>query len=103
MKKEMQEAWDKAFAQPGEAIPVGRAVVCDDCDADWTDRPESGGFVFESKGICPDCAPKWRKLIKRYNEERYIRAFCEPGESFADFIRNWRGPDAFIRVTRGRP
>lgn len=99
----MQEVWDKAFAQPGEKIPVGRAVVCDICDQDWTDRPESGGYLFCSYGYCPDCADKGLNSIKRYNEERYIRAFCEPGVSFADFIRRLRGPDAFIRVTKGRP
>ena len=48
MKDEMKQAWDAAFEHPGEAIPVGRNVVCDICDADWTDRPESGGLDRKS-------------------------------------------------------
>jgi hypothetical protein len=98
MKDEMKQAWDAAFDHPGEAIPVGRNVVCDICDQDWTDRPESGGFLFVSKAYCPDCAVEGLRTIKRYKEERRIRALCG-SESFADFVRRLRGPDAFIRVT----
>ena len=28
---------------------VGRTVICDDCGADYTDRPDTGGLVFQSK------------------------------------------------------
>lgn len=49
---DLKKEWDAAFKHPGEAIPVGRNVVCDICDADWTDRPESGGFLFVSKAYC---------------------------------------------------
>ena len=54
---DLKKEWDAAFEHPGEAIPVGRTVVCDICDQDWTDRPESGGFLFVSKAYCPDEAP----------------------------------------------
>ena len=100
MKDELAKKWDAAFDHPGEKIPVGRDVVCDICDKDWTDDPRSGGFLFVSKAYCPDCAVEGLRTIKRYKEERYIRAVCKPDESFADFVRNLRGPDAFIRVTK---
>jgi hypothetical protein len=98
MRDELKAAWDGAFDHPGEKFPVGRAVVCDICDKDWTDDPRSGGFLFVSKAYCPDCAVEGLRTIKKYKEERYIVAICG-GESFADFVRRMRGPDAFIRVT----
>lgn len=97
---DLQTAWDKAFAAPGELVPVGRTVVCDGCSADWTDRPGGGGFLFGSYGYCPDCAPRMLEDIERFHEEGYIRARCEAGESFADFVRRMRGPDAGIRVSK---
>jgi hypothetical protein len=98
-EKPLDEVWNAAFAHPGEAFPVGRTVVCDDCSGDWTDRKESGGFLFLSKAICPDCAPKFMQSIAKYNEHKHIRGTCPTLESFADFVRRMRGPDAFIRVT----
>lgn len=100
MNPKLQAKWDEAFARPGEKVLVGRDVVCDVCSEDWTDELESGGFLFGSYGYCPDCAPRGLETIKKYNEERYIRARCEEGESFADFIRRMRGPDAYIRVSQ---
>lgn len=99
MNKALEAAWDRAFAEPGEFQPVGRAVVCDVCSGDWTDRPESGGFLFSSYAYCPDCAAEGLKTIRKYNEERYILARCPAGESYADFVRRLRGPKAGIRVT----
>jgi hypothetical protein len=103
MSEDMQRKWDAAFANPGEAIPVGETVVCDDCDVDYTNRPDSGGFIFETKAICPACAPGWRKLIEADGEQHFVRAVCPEGVTFAAFVRAWRGPGAAIRVTRGRP
>lgn len=99
MKPTLQAKWAQAFASPGEKIEIGRDVVCDFCSKDWTDSPESGGFLFGSYGTCPDCAPAFLENVRRYNEERVIKAFCPQGESFADFIRGERGEKAFIRVS----
>ena len=99
MNEKLRAAWEAAFARPGELVPVGRAVVCDVCSADWTERPESGGFLFGSYAYCPDCAAKGLETIKKYREERYISARCGGEESFADFARRMRGPEAGIRVT----
>ena len=102
MNEEMERKWDEAFANPGEAIPVGDTVLCDSCDCDFTSRADSGGFIFESTAICPACAPSWRRLIALYGEHSMVRAVCLEGQTFASFVRAWRGPNAAIRVTRGR-
>ena len=69
---------------------IGDSVLCDLCGKDWTASPVSGGFVFESKGVCPDCAPNFMKDIEKYGEQDYIRATCPEGKSHADFIRDYR-------------
>jgi hypothetical protein len=102
MNEDMDRKWDAAFANPGEAIPVGETVVCDDCNGDYTNRADSGGFIFQSNAICPTCAPRWRKLIALYGETHHVRAVCPEGVTFAAFVRAWRGPGAAIRVTRGQ-
>lgn len=69
-----------------EVIP-GDNVICDLCDKDFTDLPDQGGFLFLSKGVCPDCAPRFEAKVKEFQEEEFIRARCPPGKSFADWIR----------------
>jgi hypothetical protein len=41
-------------------IDPGRTVVCDDCNADYTDSPDTGGLLFGSRAICPQCQQKTR-------------------------------------------
>jgi hypothetical protein len=41
--------------------------------------------------------------VVRFNEQKHIRGTCPTDESFADFVRRMRGPDAFIRVTVAKP
>jgi hypothetical protein len=96
---DLKKEFDEAYNRPGEKILVGRNVVCDICDADWTDRTETGGFLFQSKAVCPDCAPAFMASIESYGEQRYIKGHCTPGMAFADWVRELRGPDAFIQVT----
>lgn len=94
----LDELWNAARANPGEAQPLGDTVVCDICSADYTHRNESGGFIFSSSAYCPECAVKGMESIKRYGEERHIKATCPPDQSFADFVREYRGPDAGITI-----
>jgi len=100
----LNAAWDAAFdlANNGVAIPIGDIVVCDDCNEDYTNSTESGGFIFGSRGICPDCAGQWMVAIERHKEQRYIKKRCREGQSFADMVREFRGPNATIKVTGGR-
>lgn len=78
---------------------LGRTVLCDDCNEDFTDRADSGGIVFQSKGLCPVCAPIWISRAEEYNETYAIKARCPNGVSFADFIREYRGPNAAVTIT----
>ncbi len=71
-------------------IEPGNIVLCDWCDKDWTDRPESGGFLLQSKAICPDCADKTLESLTHFNEEHLIRDRCPEGVSFADWVRSFR-------------
>lgn len=98
MPPQMKALWEKAEANPGMRVPVGANVVCDVCAADWTERTEPGGFIFESKAYCPPCASRAEPEIKRYGEEWAIRARCPADQSFADFVRAYRGPDAWVEI-----
>ncbi len=68
-------------------VDPGDSVFCDLCNADKTDCPQSGGFMFQSKAICPDCCDAFEKTAKQYNELHFIRARCPPNKSFADWVR----------------
>lgn len=74
---------------------VGNNVVCDLCNKDWTNRPEPGGFVFGSSGVCPDCAPSFIDGVKRYDEEYAIKSWCPPNMSHYDFILAYRRGQVF--------
>ena len=101
MNPELEQKWAEA-ERTGKPVEVGRAVVCDFCDDDCTDKPDSGGLIFGSKAVCPKCTPKLRADIARYGEEQYVRAECPEGQSFADFIRAHRAKtgSTTIRVSR---
>lgn len=101
----LDELWAQARANPGIPVDLGDLVTCDLCDLDWTTSSETGGAVFQSKAICPRCAPRFLRRVAFAGEERYIRARCPPGQSFADFVRAYRGDNNSICVgpaTTGR-
>lgn len=84
-------------------IPVGRDVLCDSDDTDLTDDPRSGGYLFGSYAIGPCCAERHEAMVRGHGEEWNIRARCPEGVTFADWIRDLRGPDAAITITPGPP
>lgn len=62
-------------------------ILCDICNAHYPpDNLTSGGFIFESKAICPLCAPTLMKSIIRYKELIYIKAICPDEKSFYNFV-----------------
>lgn len=97
MSEDLKRKWKEA-EESGDPIPIGRIVVCDFCDDDYTDKDTGGGFIFGSKAVCPSCEGETRKSIAGYGEEHYIKAECPEGQSFADFVRGYRGADATISV-----
>ena len=84
-------------------IPLGRSVVCDYCNEDMTDDPRAGGFTVDGFGgiyaAGPCCAARREASIRACGEERFIRARCPDGTTFADWVRGMRGPQAAIRIT----
>ena len=97
----VHRAYADALAEqnPMAVIPLGRTVLCDDCDRDCTASAEGGGILFQSKAIGPCCAPKWEASAERYGETSFIRAHCPAGVSFADWVRGMRGPDPAITIS----
>jgi hypothetical protein len=79
-------------------IDLGRTVLCDCCSTDLTDDPRQGGFLFTNHAYGPCCSQTGLASIRRYNEERFIRAWCPPGMSFADWIRQVRGGNNTITI-----
>ena len=77
---------------------IGRQVLCDSCNEDYTDRPDSGGIIFGSNGYCPVCTARTMPDIIRYSEQCHIKATCPPDMSFADFVRDYRGGDGKIQI-----
>lgn len=71
-------------------VDAGSMVICDFCDKDYTlDNKTEGGFLFQSKAVCPECAPRMMESIKRYNEECYIRSTCPFGVPFSMYVREY--------------
>ena len=106
MNQKMRGFWNEAAANPGKKVDIGRLVVCDWCEADYTDRPESGGVLFGSKAACPGCvADGFEERAKSFGEARFIRERCPDGVSFADWIRGMRERDGsnFIRIIAPPP
>jgi hypothetical protein len=102
MNKELESKWAEA-ERTGQPVDIGRIVVCDFCDADYTDSADAGGFIFSSKAVCPKCAPATLESAARYGEQRFIRARCPDGKSFADFVREYRGKTGNIIQVRSMP
>ena len=78
---------------------IGNLVLCDLCDKDYTLSDAAGRFVFESKGVCPACAPDFMAKIKEYGEERFIRGEAREGELFRDFILRMRGGNNKVTIS----
>jgi hypothetical protein len=82
-----------------EISDFGNRVVCDICNKDWTGSPVSGGFLVGSYAYCPDCAPQGLADLKRYNEIRFITAYCPKDMSYADWCLKLRAGDNRVIIT----
>jgi len=71
-------------------IDGGDVVLCDLCNKDYSNSEVSGGFLFQSKAVCPDCAERFMKGVKKYGEERFIKATCPEDMSFYNWIMSFR-------------
>ena len=77
---------------------IGDHVECDICSKDFTYSDAIGVFLFSSKGVCPECSDGFIVNIKKYHEEKYIRAVANPSETFRDFILRIRDRNNSITV-----
>lgn len=71
-------------------LDMGDKVICDNCNADVSNSPKSGGFIIGSRGWCPECESESRALLRKYGEEHLITAVCPADMSHADWIRSIR-------------
>ena len=78
---------------------IGNLVLCDLCDKDYTLNDAVGGFLFQSKGVCPDCAPRFMAGVKRYGEEKFIRAKAQEGEPFREFVLRMRDGHNKVKIS----
>lgn len=78
---------------------IGHLVICDTCMDNYTDRLESGGFIFNSWAICPACSDDFLKDVEKYNEQQFIKAKCPANQSFADFVRAYRGDNTKMTIS----
>lgn len=70
-------------------VDPGDDVLCDICNADYTDSPDCGGYILSGYAVCPGCALSMSKKTKEYGEAP-PEAVCPDGVSFADFVRAYR-------------
>lgn len=81
-----------------QVIDVGDSVCCDFCGDEYRGRPDIGGLLFQSKAVCPKCAPKVAGDAIHYGEEHLIRGRCPPEMSFHAWVMQLRGGDNAIKV-----
>ena len=81
-----------------EIIDIGEQVYCDICNKDYSKSDVSGGIIFESKVICPDCSDGVRERAREFGEEHMIKDICPPDMSFKDFCLRARGGDNTIKI-----
>jgi hypothetical protein len=82
-----------------EIYDIGDNVVCDLCNEDYTNSDALGGYIFESKGVCPKCAPEFIASVFKFKEERFIRDRAMTGETFKAFILRCRGGNNQVKIT----
>lgn len=80
--------WMKDFEMV--EIDAGDIVLCDMCNKDWTNSDVSGGFLFQSKAVCPDCQDELLVSIAKHGEERFVRSTCPKDMSFYDYVMEMR-------------
>lgn len=81
-----------------EIIDIGEEVYCDNCNEDYSESEESGGILFQSKAICPKCAPSWLDRINFYGEGMYLNGRCPDDMSFKDWVLGLRGGNNTIKI-----
>jgi hypothetical protein len=64
-------------------IDIGEMVLCDLCNADYTDSEDEGGILMGTYSICPTCAPGIIRDAERTGEP-FVR--CPAQTRFKDWV-----------------
>lgn len=81
-----------------EVYDIGDTVLCDLCNKDFTESDRKGGFIFNGKAVCPDCESATMKNIRKYSEEKYIECSCPEGQTFKQFVLDYRDGDNTVKI-----
>lgn len=81
-----------------EFIDIGNTVLCDLCNADYTDSEETGGMVVDANAVCPMCQPEMEISVKKHSEEDHVDARCPQGVEFRVFILQYRNGADYIAI-----
>jgi len=79
-----------------EVIDIGDMVLCDLCNADYTDSDKQGGVLIGSYAVCPECEKE--KFQGEKADEK-----CPPDTSFKEWVLGLRGGNNTIRITSWHP
>ena len=77
-------------------IDIGEMVLCDLCNADYTDSEAEGGILMGTYSICPTCAPGVIRDAERTGEPF---ARCPAQTRFKDWVLQLRGGRNTIEIT----
>lgn len=81
---------------------VGNTVICDICSKDWTNAPADddnhGGFLLQSKAVCPECACEMSVKLQICNEMHFVRDLQREDETFQQACLRWRGGNNQIKI-----
>ena len=80
-------------------LDPGDTVLCDLCNADYTESEEKGGMLFGGKAVCPQCLPEFMKGVRKFEEEEFIADSAREDETFRDFVYRIRhGEDQIVKT-----
>ena len=76
-------------------IDIGEMVLCDLCNADYTDSEAEGGILMGTYSICPTCAPG----VIRERSAPASPSCCPAQTRFKDWVLQLRGGRNTIEIT----
>jgi hypothetical protein len=76
-----------------QSIDIGETVLCDICNADYTNSDSLGGILVGSYAVCPQCAPDFHDS----DDDPIIH--CPAGVRFRDWVLSIRGGRNTIEIT----